>query len=215
MIHIGTLNIKEIIEKNALEQLFHIDFKNEDWIWINRDIFLDIVYNGLDYSTINEDELKVEIENVSDQSFIELLSDKFKEIGWISVEQQLFERLVADFICTKDIQTYIFTNKRFYNRRIIQKTKEFNWIFKAMALDAYQHLAIEDKTLIEVFEEYFKDNGMIIEDILLEGKYEFNVAYWEFDAKTNLLEFYKLGKNYRQWTEGHSNFMFNELSKKH
>ncbi len=213
MINIPNLDIQKIIEKSDLDQLFNLNIKNEEWIWVNRDIFLDIASNTLEYDSIDEEDLIQKVNSIPEDTITKILNNKFKEAGWVSINQRLFEKLVDDFESTKDIETYIYASKRFYSKKIIRITNELSWIFKAMAVDTYQHLGLENKTLIEIFEEYFNENGMIMEEILLTGKYKFNVAVWEFDSKTNLLEFYKMDERYRQWSEGNSNFVFNELNK--
>jgi len=210
---IKRLNIEKIMEDSTLEELFQVDFTKQEWIWVNRDIFFDIIYNSLEYDSVNEEDLKKEIKNISDDIFIKILSYKFKEVGWISVDQKLFEKLVEDFISTKDIETYIYVNKKLYTKKIIEKTNELSWILRAMAVDSYQHLALENKTLIQIYEEYFNDNGMIIEEMLLTGEYRINVATWKLDKISNSLEFYKVEERFSQWSEGNSRFMFNELSK--
>lgn len=210
---IKIINIDEIIEKSNLEQLFNVDLTKQQWVWINRDVFIDIVYNVLEYDAVKEDDIEQKMNTVSEKIIIKILTSKFKEIGWIPVNQILFGSLVEDFIVTKDIETFIYSNKKFYTKKIIEKTNELNWIFKAMAVDCYQYLDIEDKPLVEIFEEYFNENGMIIEELLLTGEYKFNIATWRLDKKSNLLEFYKMDERYRQWAEGNTNFMFNELSK--
>lgn len=214
MINIENLNIEQIIKNSTVEELFQVNIKNQDWIWVNKDIFADIVYNVLEYESTDEDYLIEEINNISEDKLNEILNDKFKKIGWISVNQLLFEKLVDDFISTKDIETFIYVNRRFYTKKVIEKTNELSWILKAMAIDGYQHLSLENKTLLEIYEEYFNENGMLIEEILLRGEYKFlNVATWKLYEQTNLLEFYKMDERYRQWSEGNSNFMFYELSK--
>ena len=214
VIIIENLNIEQIIKNSTVEELFQVNIKSQDWIWVNKDIFSDIVYNALEYEYTDEDYLIEEINNISEDKLNEILNDKFKKIGWISVNQRLFEKLVEDFISTKDIETFIYVNKRFYTKKIIEKTNELSWILKAMAIDGYQHLSLEDKTLLEIYEEYFNENGMLIEEILLRGEYKFlNVATWKLDEQINVLEFYKMDERYRQWSEGNSNFMFYELSK--
>jgi len=213
VIKIKRLNIEKIMQESGLEEMFQMNFTKQEWVWVNRDIFFDIVYNALEYDSVDEEELKKEIINNSEDVFIEILTDKFKEIGWISVDQRLFEKLIEDFISTKDIKTYIYVNRRFYNKNIIEKTNELSWILRAMAVDTYQHLALENKTLIQIYEEYFNENGMIIEEILLTGQYTLNVATWKLNEKSNLIEFYKVKERYSQWSEGNSRFVFNELSK--
>jgi len=213
VIKIKRLNIEKIMQESDLEEMFQMDFTKQEWIWVNRDIFFDIVYNALEYDSVDEEDLKKQIINIPEDIFIKILTDKFKEIGWISVDQKLFEKLVEDFISTKDIKTFIYVNRRFYNKNIIEKTNELSWILRAMAVDTYQHLALENKTLIQIYEEYFNENGMIIEEILLTGRYTLNVATWKLNEKSNLIEFYKVKERYSQWSEGNSRFVFNELSK--
>jgi len=213
VINIKSLDIEKIIKSSTLEDIFQMNFDNAEWIWVNRDIFFDIVYNVLEYDSVVEEDLKREVRIMDDDVFVKNLNYKFKELGWTLVNQKLFEELVEDFISTKDIETYIYVNKRFYTKKIIKKTNELNWILKAMAVDTFQQLALEDKNLIQIYEEYFNENGMIIEEMLLTGEYKLNVATWKLDTKSNLLEFYKLEERYSQWSEGNSNFMFNELSK--
>jgi len=210
---IKRLNVEKIMTDRTLEDMFQVDFKNQEWVWVNRDIFFDILYNAIEYDAEDEENLKEEIKNTDDDVFSKVLTDKFKEIGWVSVHQKLFENLVDDFIATKDIETFIYMSKRFYAKKIIQKMNELSWVLKAMAIDAYQHLALENKTLIQIYEEYFNENGMIIEEILITEQYKFNSGTWKLDRESNSLEFYKMRERYHQWSEGNSNFVFNQLSK--
>lgn len=213
MINIKILNIERTIENSSLEDIFQVDLKKQEWIWANRDIFFDIVYNTLEYDSVDEEELKEEIKSISDDVFAKILKSKFKEIGWIQVDQRLFEKLVEDFISTKDMETFIYISRKIYAKKIIAKTNKLSWMLKAMAVDAYRHLALKEKTLLKVFEEYFNENSMIIEQILLTGEYKLNVATWKLDKKSNLLEFYKIEERHSQWSEENSSFVFYELSK--
>ncbi len=114
MIIIDELNIKKILKDSDLEELFQVSLKKQEWIWVNRDIFLDIIYNALEYDFIDEEDLNDKINNVSEEEFIQILNDKFKEIGWITVDQRLFEKLVDDFVVTEDIETYIYVDRKVY-----------------------------------------------------------------------------------------------------
>lgn len=213
MVNINKLNIEKIIQNNNVEELFQVDISKQTWVWINRDIFIDILQNVIEYDSFNEEELIHEIKNISEDRVIRSLNEKFGNIEWITVDQKLFESLCEDFTSTKDIETFIYMDKKVYTRKILKKVNELDWILKAMAVDTYQHLGLEDKNLIEVFKEYFEENGMVIEEILLTGEYKLNVLTWKLYEENNLLEFYKTDERYRQWAEGNAIFMFNEISK--
>lgn len=207
------VNLIDIIETSNLDELFQINLEKEEWVWINKEIFLDIILNAIEYDFVDEKELYNSIENIKEEIIIETLEKKFKKAGWMKVNQKLFEKLDFGFVHTKDIETYIFSSKKAYNKKIIAKSNELDWILKAMAVDSYQHTAFENKTLLEIYEEYFNENGMVIEKILQDGEYEMGLATWKLDDKSNLFEFYKQDERFRQWSEGNSNFAFYELNK--
>ncbi len=213
MININKLNIEKMIKNNDIEDLFQVDISKQRWIWINKDIFIDILQNVIEYDSFNEEELIHEIKNISEDRVIQSLNEKFENIGWMSVDQKLFESLCEDFVATKDIETFIYVDKKVYTKKILKKVNELDWILKAMAVDTYQHFGLENKNLTEIFKEYFNENGMIIEEILRTGEYKFNALTWKLYEESNLLEFYKMNQRYRQWAEGNARFMFYEISK--
>lgn len=207
------VDIIQTLKNSTLEQMFQIDFMQQPWVWVNKEIFPDIISNVIDYNIEQEEAVFDKVRNIEEGKIINLIKEKMNEKGWIEVNQKIFEKLEEGFRVTKDIQTYIFVERKYYSRKLITKMKEMEWLLKAMAVDTYQHLTLEIGNLTEVFKEKFNDNSRIIEEILLKNEYELNEGVWRYNKKNNLLEFYKNGKNFRQWAEGNADFTFYELSR--
>lgn len=205
--------IINLLEKSELEVLFNIDLKLNRWVWLNRDTFQDLVLNVLDYDIEEEDEIFSAIKELKDSVIIEIVRKKMKKRGWVEVNQNVFQELEAGFNTTKDIETYVFVEKKLYMARILSKIKEMQWTLKAMAIDYYQHLSPENNSLQKVFDEMFSNNDMIIEELLQTGEYVKNTGKWKYNKKANAMYFYKNGKNHRQWAEGNANFIFYELNR--
>ncbi len=205
--------IIDLLEKSDLADLFSGDFEENRWVWLNKDTFQDLVLNVLDYALEEEDEVFDAINKIEDLAIIEIIRAKMKDAGWLEVNQRIFQELEVGFKPTGDIETYVFVEKKRYMTKMLSKLKELQWVLKAMAVDYYQHLSPEGSSLQKVFDEFFNNNDMIIEELLLTGEYKKAPALWKYNKKTNSLYFCKNGKIHRQWAEGNANFVFYELGK--
>ncbi len=207
------INLIEKINGCTVEKLFNLDFNTEDWIWVNKEIFSDLIMNIVDYDSYDdEDHFTRELESIKEEELIQMINSKMKKINWIEVNQILFEKLESGFKATDDIKTYIFANRKYFMLKMIGKSKELQWMLRAMAVDYYQHVSPEG-LLNNVYEEDFKDNSMILEEILTSGMYQRNNCIWKVVPASQALVFYKNGKQYRVWAEGNANFVFSELIK--
>jgi len=207
------LNLVESIKNCDLGTLFGVDLAKEQWVWLNAEIFPDLIMNITDYDSYDEEEELMEaISELSEGEFINIVANKMKEIDWMLVNQYLFEKLEEGFNVTEDIKTYILVEKKYFMIKMIGKLKELEWVLKAMAVDSFQHLTPE-RTLKSVYEEDFHENMMILENIMISGKYEKSNCVWRVVSETQSLVFYKNEKQYRVWAEGNANFIFGELNK--
>jgi hypothetical protein len=201
-----------LLEKSELTELLGTDFKMNRWVWLNRDMFADMVLNALDYNDADEAVIFDFIKEIKEAIIIDIIRKKMKSIGWLEVSQKIFHELENGFNITQDIDTYVFVEKKLYMTKILQKLQEMEWILKAMAIDYNQHLS-DNNSLQKVYEELFKTNDMIIEELLLTGEYRINTCLWKYNRKLKAVFFYKNGKSHRQWAEGNANFTFYELSR--
>lgn len=207
------LNLVEAIKNCDLETLFGVDLKKEQWVWLNSEIFSDLIMNITDYDSYDdEEELMEAIRQLSEVEFINIVAAKMKELDWMMVNQYLFEKLEEGFNVTEDIKTYILVDKKYFMIKMIGKLQELEWVLKAMAVDSYQHLTPE-KSLKSIYDEDFHENMMILEDILIKSQYEKFNCVWRVVPETQSLVFYKNEKQHRVWAEGNANFIFSELSK--
>ncbi len=205
--------IIELLEKSQLSDLLDGDFQDNRWVWLNKDTYQDLVLNVMDYSLEEELEVFSAIKGIKDSVIIDIVRAKMKDIGWIEVNQRIFQELESGFKPTSDIETYVFVEKKHYMSMMISKLKELQWILKAMAVDYYQHISPEGSSLQRIYDEFFNNNDMIIEELLLTGEYRKTPALWKFNKKTNSIYFCKSGKIHRQWAEGNASFVFYELNK--
>ncbi|MBM7614886.1 hypothetical protein [Alkaliphilus hydrothermalis] len=206
-------NLVEAIKDCDLETLFGVDLKKEQWVWLNAEIFPDLIMNITDYDSYDDDEELMEaIRGLSEAEFINIVATKMNEKDYMLVNQYLFEKLEGGFNVTDDIKTYIFVEKKYFMLKMIGKLKELEWVLKAMAVDSYQHITPEKK-LRAIYEEDFYENMMILEELLIHNKYEKFNCVWRVIPETQALVFYKNEKQHRVWAEGNANFIYNELSK--
>lgn len=204
--------IVNLLEQSELTELLNTDFKMNRWVWLNREMFTDMVLNVLEYDDVDETMIFDAINEIKEVIIIDIVRKKMKSLGWLEVSQKVFHELERGFNITHDIETYVFVEKKLYMTKILQKLQEMQWILKAMAIDYYQHLS-ENNNLQKVYEELFNSNDMIIEELLLTGEYKKNTGLWKYNKKLNAMYFYKNGKNHRQWAEGNANFIFYELNR--
>ncbi|QEK12805.1 hypothetical protein FQB35_10975 [Crassaminicella thermophila] len=207
--------ILERISKASLNKILDIDnFKDIDWIWVNREIFRDILYNlDLDRE-FEEEELEKFLKDIEDEVMIKELLGPFKKEGYLSLDQNLFANLEKGYKPTLDIDTIIFVKEKYYRKLFIKQINGYNWVLKAMAIDTYLRMGLEYNSLKETYEELYNENTRIIEDLLSTNEYAFLNGVWKFEKKTKELYFYKSGEFYNSWTEGEVNSRFEELIKK-
>lgn len=201
----------EALENSKIEDIFPIDMNSQEWVWINKDIYIDLLNNALAYEEVIEALAEEFNPEEFELTILEILRRKMKDSGWLEVNQILFHEIEKDFNPTIDIQTYIFANRKFFIKNINRIAREMAWVFRAMAIDAYQHLIPEEGSLQQIFDGYFNDNFIIIEELIVKGSYSFNQGSWKYNKKENSLLFSKLDKDYRHWGEGNTNAIFREL----
>ncbi|ABR49319.1 hypothetical protein Amet_3181 [Alkaliphilus metalliredigens QYMF] len=205
-------DIMNKLRESNVEAMFQINLEEQMWVWVNEEIFLDIVLN-LVSDDVPEEEILLDLKKIDEKDFIDIIERKLKENNWIFVDQIIFERIEDGFKASKDIKTYVFADRKYYMKKMLNMADSLSWILKAMAIDTYQHLRVSSIGLQAIYDEHFYDNTMLIEEILLKGSAEFEQGLWKVDPNHGMLAFYKEGKNRRQWTEGSVNFTYGELNK--
>lgn len=204
--------ILEKIGKTSLENILDIDdFKDIDWIWVNREIFRDILYNlGFD-KEFEEKDLEKFLYEIEDKEMIHVLIPIFNKKGYMCIDQQTFSNLEKEYKPTNDIKTTIFVKEKYYRKLSIKQINNYNWILKAMAIDTYFRMGLDYKNLKETYEELYMENTRILEDVLSLGEYNFLTGVWRFIKKTKELYFYKSGEFYNSWSEGEVHSKFEEF----
>ncbi|QZY53831.1 hypothetical protein [Crassaminicella profunda] len=207
--------ILEKIAHASLQEIFDINsFKDIDWIWVNEEIFRDIIYNlDLD-KELDEEILDSILENLKNAEMINVLIKPFEKEGYIPIDQHLFANLEKEYKVTEDIETIIFIKEKYYTKLFIKGLNHYRWMLKAMAIDTYLKMGLEYKSLKETYKELYDENTRIIEDVLSKGEYEFSTGVWKFIQKTKELYFYKMGKFFNSWSEGEVDAKFEEMIKR-
>ncbi|WP_129599653.1 hypothetical protein [Anaerophilus nitritogenes] len=206
--------ILDHISKSSLQNILDLkDLKDAEWIWINEEIFRDILYNlKLDHiydeKTIDEFLSEITLEEMT-----KTLLHVFQKKDYIFVNQYFFSEIEKGYKPTEDINTYIFVKNKYYTKMLIKAMKHYNWILKAMAIDTYKKMGTDYKTLKETYEELYNENMRIIEDILSFGKYTFLSAKWEFIRDTQELYFYKTHEFYHSWSRQEVLSIFCQINK--
>ncbi|QXM05472.1 hypothetical protein [Crassaminicella indica] len=203
--------ILEKISNTLLSKIFHIaSFEAVDWIWVNKEIFKDLLYNlDLD-KEFDEKILDSFLEAVDDKEIINALINPFQKEGYTPINQWLFANFEKGYKITEDIETIIFVKEKYYRKLLIRAMHQYSWILKAMAIDTYK-MRIDDKSLKEIYEELYDENTRIVEEILSKGQYEFLIGVWKFIQDTKELYFYKAGKFFNSWSQGEVDAKFEEL----
>ncbi|TCO74570.1 hypothetical protein [Marinisporobacter balticus] len=210
-----TFILEKIVQTPLKKILDVVDFKEMDWIWINREIYIDILYNLALEKEFDEAELERFLNKIEEKEMIQALIKPFEKEGYIPIDQNLFSNFEKGYRLTEDIETTIFIKEKYYRKLSIRQMRDYNWILQAMAIDTYLRMGLEYKNLKETYEELYMENTRMIEDILRVGEYTFQAGLWRFEKKTEELYFYKLGEFHKIWAEGEVSSKFEELMKRY
>lgn len=200
-----------LTQEEDLEKILDIDrLEDHEWVWINRDIFLNMCYNmGLD-AEMTEIEIEDGLRQISDHEIIEILAATFRKRHYIPIDQFQFSRLELGYKPTTDIETAIFVKESYYRKLFIRLSKDFDWMLKAMALDTYFRMGLDYKSLKEVYGELYEGNMRIIEEVFQNGEYSYLAGKWKHVRKTDELYFYKSNEFFCSWAEGAVGSKFEE-----
>lgn len=202
--------IKERLLNSSPEQIFAFD-EQPEWIWVNQTMFLDMVYNlGIDIPEEEEFDL---FDHIEQEKIFNLIEVRLKKIGYIRINQHFFAKWEKGFIPTEDIETIIFVRRDYYNKIGLYFQRKYEWLLKAMAIDAFFKVGGDYSSLKECYEDNFSENFRIIEDLMSLKTYRFFAGSWEFVSKDNTLLFIKEGQLMNVWAEGQAESFFNEMIK--
>ncbi|MDF2547769.1 MAG: hypothetical protein K0R93_2667 [Anaerosolibacter sp.] len=203
--------LSTLTQEETLEKILDMDrLEDHEWVWINRDIFLNICYNiGLDVE-MTETEIEDALRQTEDYEIIEILTEAFRKREYIPIDQFQFSRLETGYKPTTDIETAIFVKENYYRKLFIRLSKAFDWMLKAMALDTYFRMGLDYKSLKEVYEDLYEGNIRILEDVFRKGEHTYLAGTWKHERKTDELYFYKSGEFFCSWAEGAVNSKFEE-----
>ncbi|SHE91941.1 hypothetical protein [Alkalibacter saccharofermentans] len=203
-----TLTIAQKIKSVPVEKIFgYEELKEINWLWINRDIFRDIIYSADTKDELEESEIDEFLRIIGDEDFVELLQDRMSDKGFVFMDSIRFKKLEKGF---KDfgVKTFIFVNRRYLARLLVHFNDEFDWILKAMTVDLSGY---NDRELQEVYKEYFENNARILEEIAVNGSYSQDLLEWDFDMDTNTLSCSYQGEKTSQWSGEEAITRFEEL----
>ncbi len=204
----------QILQRIAAASLNHIldieDFKNIEWIWVNREIFKDILYNLKIDEALGEMAVEKFLNEIEDKEMIKALLSPFQDKDYLPINQYQFSNLEKGYKPTEDIETIIFVKNKYYKKLSIQQISQYGWILKAMAIDTYFKIGLEYKSLKETYEDLYQENDRILEEILSKREYHFITGVWKFRSESKELSFYKQGEFYNSWSEGQADATFNE-----
>jgi hypothetical protein len=207
--------ILEKIAKASLKEIFDSNsFEDIDWIWINEEIFRDILYNLDVDEEVEEEIIDNFLGNIKNEEMVHVLLKSFEEEGYILIDQHLFANLEKEYKVTEDIDTFIFIKEKYYTKLFIKGINHYRWMLKAMAIDTYLKMGLDYKSLKETYEELYDENTRIVEEVLTTGEYRFSTGIWKFIKKTKELYFYKMGKFFNSWSEGEVDAKFEEMIKR-
>lgn len=206
--------ILESIKRASLEDILDIeDFTTLDWIWVNRELFSDIILNLKLDKTIGEAALE-QLLQVEDEEIFTTLEEPFRQKGYLPMHQLIFATLEEGYKPTEDIQTVIFIKAKKYKQLSIILARQYEWVLKAMAMDVYFRMGLDYHSLQETYEDLFEGNSRMIEQLLSEGEVSYLTGKWEYIRKTKELYFYKMNEYYNGWTEGETLSKFRELQQR-
>ena len=203
--------ILDSIKGASLEAILDIeDFEALDWVWINRELFPDIVFNLKLDEAMGEGALEQLLE-IKDEEIFKVLEEPFRQKGYLPMHQLIFANLEKGYRPTEDIQTVIFVKEKKHKQLSIALAKEYEWVLKSMAMDTYFRMGLNYTCLKESYEDLYEGNSRLIEQLLSEGEVSYLTGKWQYIRKTNELYFYKTDEYHSSWTEGEALSKFREL----
>ncbi|NLK73340.1 MAG: hypothetical protein GX285_10010 [Clostridiales bacterium] len=202
--------LKENIKELDIKEIFDISDETE-WIWVNKTVFADIFYS-LGFEPENEEEDEG-FQELDEEVVFSILEDVLKEYDYIRISQHLFSSWEKNFKPTKDMITVVFVKKSLYRRMSIECQNNYGWFLKAIAADTYFKVNQEFSGLPACYEELYKDNYRIIEDILSLQDYKYISGHWQYIPKDKVLLFYKGSKFMSSWTKQEAETFYEEMSK--
>lgn len=206
--------ILEKLKMSSLEEILDIDnFEELQWIWVNREVFLDIVLNLKLDELLGEDVLD-EIHKIEDEEILGALILPFEKKGYLPMNQLLFGSMEEGFKPTEDIKTIVFVKESKYKKISIHMVRRYEWLLTAMAMDTYFRMGLDYKSLKETYEDLYEGNNRLIEDLLAEGEAAYLAGSWKYIRKTDELYFYKGSEFFNSWTEGETRSKFQEFLKR-
>lgn len=210
---VSEMDVIKILNDNEdnfnISEIFNTD-NEPDWVWVNRLIFIDILYN-LGFTTDDELQEVNGLEDYNEEEIFSILEKIFKKHSYLRVDQNLFSVWEKDYKPTRDIETIIFVKNELYKKISIYCQNTYGWFLKAMAIDTYYKISSEFGSVKECYEELYEDNYRIIEDILCLNNYKYVLGCWEYVPKDGVLLFFKDEKFMNSWTEQEAESFYNEL----
>ncbi len=203
--------ILESIRAASLETILDIEnFEAFDWIWVNRELFPDIVLNLKLDEVMGEGALD-QIYQIKDEEIFTVLEEPFQKKGFLPMHQLIFANLEEGYKPTEDIPTVIFIKEKKYKQLSIALAKQYEWVLKSMAMDTYFRMGLDYTSLQETYQDLYEENSRMIEQLLSTGEVSYLTGKWKYIRKTNELYFYRANEYHSSWTEGESQSNFREL----
>ncbi|MPW26921.1 hypothetical protein GC105_14135 [Alkalibaculum sp. M08DMB] len=200
------VDITNLLGSTSVNTILNTIESMPELVWINRDMFKDII-KAADYrGELNQNEIDMYIRMLSDDDFISIIEPVFNNCEYLLLDQTTYGLLNENFVKGKK-KEYLFIKEKILNKLLIQTYVKYEWILKAMAIDYSKYV---DMDLMETYKEYFNENNRIIESTLLDGFYNEGNNKWEIDIEHNTL-IYSFGKKRVLWTQGEAEYRFDEL----
>jgi len=203
--------VLEAISGASLKKILDIDdFEETEWIWVNKGIYKDIMFNLQMDHVYDEVQIEEFIDGVLDREMLDKLIKPFRSQGYLPMNQFQFAMAEKGFKPTKEIETVVFVKEKLYRKLMIRLMKDFSWILKAMALDTYFKMGSQYRSLMETYRELYEENGRIIDAVLSNEEHRYLTGRWKFERKTKELLFFKQDELYHSWGEGEAEARFQE-----
>ncbi|NTW72463.1 MAG: hypothetical protein HGA49_09510 [Eubacteriaceae bacterium] len=205
-----SIRIAELIGSVTMEEIFgYNNLSDLDWVWINRDIFRDIIMAADKKDELEEAEMDEFLRLISDEDFIELVESELTLKGFIKLQSKRYKQLESEFR-EFPIETWIFVNRRYLSKLLIKYNEEHYWILQAMSLDLNKY---HEEGMKYIYTEYFENNSRILEEIAVTGTYQEEMLKWKLDLTKNVLECSYKGNKISQWSGEEARYKFNESIK--
>ncbi|MBF7096870.1 hypothetical protein [Alkalibacter mobilis] len=205
-----SLRITNMIKRSPVEKVFGFDdIKKIDWVWINRDVFNDIILAADEDDELDDEDCDNFLRMISDADFVDILRERFDEKGFVGIDADRFYKLDPQ---NKELgkDTTIFINRKYLVKLLIGFYDSHEWMLKAMALDLKGY---HDRTLKELYKEFFEDNPRVIEEMAISGQYKEGSLIWNYDMETNTLVTSYDDKVITKWSDREATNRFEYLTK--